>query len=135
MSAVGELIHAGTLPYRVAPLELRFCDSADPRPCARALTDRVVDVTPTLDGFDVTVHRGEVRAHRHDRYVAPPCIAPRRDIARPLVVPATVLLDRLEAEFIVSPSELDKLGLDPRLDLRRLGLSPAREQESVPILA
>src|SRR5712672_3861008 len=100
--------------------------------CCRALTDRVVDGTPTLDGFDMAVHRGEVRAHRHDRYVAPPCIAPRRDIARPLVVPATVLLDRLEAEFIVSPSELDKLGLDPRLDLHRLGLSPAREQESVP---
>src|SRR5882762_6047253 len=57
--------------------------------CCRALTDRVVDGTPTLDGFDVAVHRGEVRAHRHDRYVAPPCIAPRRDIARPLVVPAT----------------------------------------------
>ena len=37
----------------------------------RALTDRVVDVTPTLDGFDVAVHRSEVRAHRHDRYVAP----------------------------------------------------------------
>src|SRR6195256_1747607 len=100
--------------------------------CCRALTDRVVDGTPTLDGFDVAVHRGEVRAHRHDRYVAPPCIAPRRDIARPLVVPATVLLDRLEAEFIVSPSELEQLGLDPRLDLHRLGLSPAREQESVP---
>src|SRR4029077_12884495 len=26
----------------------------------RALTDRVVDVTPTLDGFDVAVHRVEV---------------------------------------------------------------------------
>src|SRR3979409_2466179 len=40
--------------------------------CCRALTDRVVDGTPTLDGFDVAVHRGEVRTHRHDRYVAPP---------------------------------------------------------------
>jgi hypothetical protein len=61
----------------------------------RALTDRVVDVTPTLDGFDVAVHRVEVRAHRHDRYVAPPSLAPRRNIARPLVVPATVLLRML----------------------------------------
>src|SRR5882672_7896420 len=100
--------------------------------CCRALTDRVVDGTPTLDGFDVAVHRGEVRAHRHDRYVAPPSIAPRRNIARPLVVPATVLLDGLEAECIVIPSELDQLGFDPRLDLDRLGLSPAREQKSVP---
>ena len=63
-------------------------------------TDRVVDVTPTLDCFDVAVHRVEVRAHRHDRYVAPPSFAPRRNIARPLVVPATVLLDGLEAECI-----------------------------------
>src|SRR6266853_2425445 len=100
--------------------------------CCRALTDRVVDGTPTLDGFDMAVHRGEVRAHRHDRYVAPPSIAPRRNIARPLVVPATVLLDGLEAECIVVPSELDKLGRDPRLDLDRLRLSPARKQETVP---
>jgi hypothetical protein len=42
------------------------------------------------------------------------------------------LLDRLEAECIGIPSEADKLGLDPRLDLHRLDLSPAREQESVP---
>src|SRR5947199_1730340 len=92
-----------------------FC--AGPRPGCGALTDRVVDGTPTLDGFDVAVHGGEVRAHRHDRYVAPPSIAPRRNIARPLVVPATVLLDRFEAECIVVPPELDKLGFDPRLDL------------------
>src|SRR3981081_956456 len=85
----------------------------------RALADRVVDVTPTLDGFDVAVHRGEVRAHCHDRYVAPPSIAPRRNIARPLVVPATVLLDRLEAECLVVPSKLDELDLDIRLDLDR----------------
>src|SRR6202040_994056 len=98
----------------------------------RALTDGVVDVTPTLDGFDVTVHCGEVRSHRHDRYVAPPSIAPRRNIARPLVVPATVLLDGLEAECIGLPSELEQLSRDPRLDLDRFGLSPAREQESVP---
>src|SRR5580704_6108006 len=98
----------------------------------RALTDRVVDVTPTLDGFDVAVHRVEVRAHRHDRYVAPPSLAPRRNIARPLVVPATVLLDGLEAECIGFPSELEQLSHDPRLDLDRLGLSPARKKESVP---
>src|SRR5712672_4636380 len=100
--------------------------------CCRALTDRVVDGTPTLDGFDVAVHRSEVRAHRHDRYVGPPSFAPRRNIARPLVVPATVLLDGLEAECIGIPSEFEQLSRDPRLDLHRLGLSPAREQETVP---
>src|SRR5882762_11675562 len=87
----------------------------------RALKDRVVDVTPTLDGFDVAVHRVEVRAHRHDRYVAPPSLAPRRNIARPLVVPATVLLDGLEAECIGIPSELEQLSHNPRLDLDCLG--------------
>src|SRR5205814_2238088 len=83
--------------------------------------------TPTLDGVDVTVHRVEVGTHRHDRYVAPPSLAPRRNIARPLVVPATVLLDRLEAERIGIPSKLAQLGHDPRLDLDRLGLRPARK--------
>src|SRR6267154_4442497 len=100
--------------------------------CCRALTDRVVDGTPTLDGFDVAVHRGEIRAHRHDRYVAPASFAPRRNIARPLVVPATVLLDGLEAECIGIPSEIEQLSRDPRLDLDRFSLSPTREQESVP---
>src|SRR5882672_8578531 len=93
----------------------------------RALTDRVVDGAPALDGFDVAVHRGEVGAHRHDRYVAAAGFTPRRNIARPLVVPATVLLDRLEAECIVVPAKRDKLGFDLRLDLNRLGLSAARE--------
>src|SRR6516162_9080134 len=102
------------------------------RPCCRALTDRVVDVTPTLDGFDVAVHRVEVRAHRHDRYVAPPSLAPRRNIAGPLVVSATVLLDRLESECTGIPSELEQLSHDPRLDPDRLGLRPARKKESVP---
>src|SRR5947209_1197221 len=102
-----------------------------PRRC-RALTDRVVDVAPAPDGFDVAVHRGEVRTHRHDRYVAPASLAPRRNIARPLVVPAAVLLDRLEAECTGIPSELAQLGHNPRLDLDRLGLSAARKQESVP---
>src|SRR6516165_8540592 len=54
---------------------------------SRALTDRVVDVTPTPDGFDVAVHGVEVGAHRHDRDVAPLGFAPRRNIAGPLVVP------------------------------------------------
>jgi len=97
-----------------------------------ALTDGVVDVTPTLDGIDVVVNRGEIRAHRHDRYVAPPSLAPRRYVARPSVVTATVLLDRLEAECIGIPSELAQLSHDLRFDLGRLGLSPARKQESVP---
>src|ERR1700704_4786839 len=92
---------------------------------------RVVDVTPTFDGFDVAVHRREVGAHRDDRYVTPPSFAPRCNIARPLVVPATILLDGLEAECIAISSELDKLGFDPRLDLDRLGLSSARKQETV----
>src|SRR3954454_11984219 len=96
-----------------------------PRPCGRALNTRVVDVTPTLDGFDMAVHRGEVRAHRHDRYVASSGRPPRRDIAGPLIAAAAVLLDRLEAECIGVPSELGQLGFDRRLDLDRLGLSPA----------
>src|ERR1700731_5501044 len=57
----------------------------------------------------------------------PPSLAPRRNIARPLVVPATVLLDGLEAECIGIPSELEQLSHNPRLDLDRLGLSPARK--------
>ena len=92
----------------------------------------MVDVTPTLDGFDVAVHRGEVRAHRYDRYMAPLSFAPRRNIARPLVVPAAVLLDRLEAECIEIPSELAQFSYDPRLDLDRLGLRPAGKQEPFP---
>src|ERR1700722_2315165 len=96
------------------------------------LTDRIVDVTPTPDGVDVAIHRGKVRAHRHDRYVAPPSFAPRRDIARPLVVPAGVLLDGLKAECIGIPSELAQPGRDLRLDLHRFGLSPARKHEAVP---
>ena len=97
-----------------------------------ALTGGFVDVTPTLDGFDVAVHRVEVGTHRHDGYVAPPSFAPRRDIARPLVVPAIVLLDRLEAECIGIPSKLEQFSRDPRLDLDRLGLRPARKQEALP---
>jgi hypothetical protein len=98
-------------------------------------TDRVVDVTPTFDRCDVAVHRGEIRAHGHNRDVAPLCFAPCRDVARPTVVAATVLLDGLEAECIDIPPEFAQLGLDPRLDLDRLGLSPARKQEPIPILA
>ena len=49
-----------------------------------------------------------------------------------MVVPATVLLDGFEPECIVIPAEFDKLGIDPCLDLNRLGLGPAREQKSVP---
>src|SRR5215471_15023289 len=87
---------------------------------------------PTLDGFDVTVRCNEVGAHRHNRYVAPPSLAPRRNIARPLVIPATILLDGLEAECIGIPSELEQFSRDSRLNLDRFGLSPARKQESVP---
>src|SRR5215472_10616738 len=99
---------------------------------AEPLTDRVVDVAPALDGSDVAVHRVEVRAHRHNGYVAPSSLAPRRNIAGPLVVPAAVLLDGLEAEGIDIPSELAQFGHNPRLDLDRLGLRPAGKKESVP---
>src|SRR6516164_6665801 len=74
-------------PYAAPSGRVRRC---------RVLTHRVVDVTPTLDRCDVAVHRGEVGTHRHDRDVAPPSLAPRRNIASPLVVPAAVLLDRFE---------------------------------------
>jgi hypothetical protein len=57
------------------------------------LSNHVVNLTPTPDGIDVAIHRGKVRAHRHDGYVAPSSVAPRRDIARPLVVPTHVLLN------------------------------------------
>src|SRR5260221_3415788 len=80
----------------------------------------------------MAVHRVEVRAHRHDRYMAPPSLAPRCNIARPLVVPATVLLDGLEAECISIPAHLPQLSHNPRLDLDRLGLRAARKKESVP---
>src|SRR5258707_3714707 len=90
--------------------------------CCRALTDRVVDLTPALDGFDMAVHRGEVRAHRHDGYVAPPSFAPCRNVAGPLVVATTVLLDRLEAEGIGIPPEVEQLSYHLRLDLDRNGL-------------
>jgi Uma2 family endonuclease len=39
-----------------------------------------------------------VRAHRHDRYMAPAGGPPRRDVARPLVVATAVLLDGFEPE-------------------------------------
>src|SRR5260221_2138257 len=80
----------------------------------------------------MAVHRVEVRAHRHDRYMAPPCLAPGCNIDMRLVVTATVLLDGLEAECISIPSELEQLSHNPRLDLDRLGLSAARKKESVP---
>ena len=42
--------------------------------------------TSTLDGFDVAIHGGEVRAYRYDRDVTPPGFAPHRNVAGPLVV-------------------------------------------------
>ena len=84
----------------------------------------------------MAVNRGEVRAHRDDRYVTPVSIAPCCNIAGPLVVAATVLLDRLEPECIVVSPERGQFGFDFRLDLDRLGLGPPSEQKSVrdPIL-
>ena len=55
-------------------------------------------------------------------------------MVRPLVVPATVLLDELEAECIGIPSELQQLSHDPRLDLDRLGLSRPEKRNPSPIL-
>ena len=65
-----------------------------------------------MTGFDVTVHRGEVRAHRHDQ-CGSPGIASCGDIAGPLVVPARVLLDGLEGERFAIPPQFDKPGFDP----------------------
>src|SRR6266853_3889648 len=62
----------------------------------------------------------------------PPASRHAANVAGPLVVPATVLLNGLEAECINISAELAQLGLYPRLDLNRLGLGPAREQKSVP---
>src|SRR6516162_4899382 len=58
--------------------------------------------------------------------------ASRHAAISPLVFPATVLLDRLEAECIGVPSEFEQFSRDPRLDLDGLGLRPARKQETVP---
>src|SRR3954447_9939565 len=98
---------------------------ASPRTGPGILSDRVVDVAPASYGVDVAVHRGEVAPHRHDGDVAPPGCAPRRDIARPLAIPAAVLLDSLEAECIGVPSEFVQPGRDLRLELHRFGLGPA----------
>lgn len=47
-------MHLGVNYWHVCPL------------ISTPLNDRIVDVAPTFDGFDVTVHRGQVRAHRHN---------------------------------------------------------------------
>lgn len=44
----------------------------------KGLADRVADVAPAPDGVDLSVHGGEVQAHRHDADVAPARFAPRR---------------------------------------------------------
>src|SRR3954452_21114644 len=93
--------------------------------------DRVVDVTPTSDGVYMPVHRREVRSHRHDGDVASSGRAPCRDVVRPLIVAAAVLLDRFESEFIIRPSKFGEPGLDLRLDRNRLRLGSAREHKSV----
>src|SRR4051794_19489004 len=80
----------------------------------------------------MAVHRREIRAHRYDRDVTPPGFAPRRNVAGPLVVAASVLLDRLKAERILISSDLGQLGFDTRLDLHCLGLRATRKQKAVP---
>jgi hypothetical protein len=79
-----------------------------------------------------SVDRGEVRPHCDDRDVASPGFAPCGNVAGPLVVPAAVLLDGLEAERPGFPPEPSQLGLDLRLVLGCLGLRPGPEQETVP---
>ena len=64
-----------------------------------SLMDRVVDIPPTLYRLDVTVDRGEVRAHRHDGYVASTSFTPRRNVSGPLVVAATILLNRTRSRM------------------------------------
>ena len=89
------------------------CNTRDNSPCSRVilqtnprisrpdgLMDRVVDIPPTLYCLDVTVDRGKVGAHRHNGYVASSSFTPRRNVFGPLVVPAAILLYRLEAECI-----------------------------------
>ena len=72
------------------------------------------------------------RAHRHDGTVASSSFTPRGNVSGPLVVPAAILLNRLETESIRISAQLTQPGLDARLDLHRLGLSPAGKQEAVP---
>src|ERR1044071_4240167 len=88
---------------------------------ASALANRIVDVAPAFDGPDMGVNRRQVCPHRDDRDVASSGVAPRRDVAGPLVVAAAVLLDRLKTKGAGIPSEFAEPGFDPRLDLDRLG--------------
>src|ERR1700722_11062817 len=110
-------VPGASLAQRLQGASEKHSDSGADTSFRRTLMDRVEDVTPTLDGLDVTVHRGKVRTHCHDGYVAPTSIAPSRDIAGPSVVPASVLLDGLETERFTVSSQFDKPGFDPRLDL------------------
>src|SRR5215469_11099250 len=95
----------GNTPGLVSGL-CRVCRGRDPPAPDRrsavdeALTDRVVDLAPMLDGVDVTVDRSEVRPHRHDGNMAPSGCAPPGNVAGPLVIAATVLLDGLEAKCL-----------------------------------
>src|SRR3954447_580761 len=82
--------------------------------------DRVVNVTPPSDGVYIAVHCCEVRSHHHDGYVTSSGFAPCRDVARPLIIAAAVLLDRFESEFIIRPSKFGEPSLDLRLDRPRI---------------
>jgi hypothetical protein len=77
----------------------------------------------------MAVYRSEVRSHRHDGYVASSGRAPCRDVARPLIIAAAVLLDR--SEFIIRASKFGGPGLNVRLDRDSLRLGSAREHKSV----
>jgi hypothetical protein len=62
----------------------------------------------------------------------PPSFTSRRNVSAPLIVRATILSNQLEAECTDVSAQLAQPNVNPRLDLDRLGLSPARKQEAVP---
>ena len=82
----------------------------------RRLTDRVVDLTPAFDRLDVAVHSGEVAPIVTTEMWLPPASRHASNVAGPLVVAATVLLDRLEAEYIRIAPEREEFGFDLSLD-------------------
>src|SRR5947207_4683177 len=81
----------GVHPSQSATSARRAHDSG-PHFVRRWLSDRVVDVAPTSDGFDVAIYCREVRAHGDDGYVATASLAPRHDVVSHTVHTPAVLL-------------------------------------------
>src|SRR3977135_4513341 len=92
---------------------------------------RFAPIVPTEMGRNPAVRRVYTRAQRRGGDVATPGLAPCRNVAGPLVVAATVLLDRLKSECAVIAAERGQFGFDLRLDLDCLSLRPASEQKPV----